>query len=81
VLKQYIHGEKTYAKIRDLMNSEMEAGLSRSGHDAAAIKMFISYVQSLPDGSGMIYKAVCHVCTLPPPVLSCSCHGSVSGLY
>ena len=39
-------------KIRDLMNKEMEDGLSRSRNADAAIKMFITYVQSLPDGSG-----------------------------
>jgi len=52
VLKDYIHRENTYKKIRDLMNDEMDKGLSRSGNADAAVKMFISYVQSLPDGSG-----------------------------
>jgi len=52
VLKDYIHEENTYVKIRDLMNKEMDDGLSRSGHANAAIKMFMTYVQSLPDGSG-----------------------------
>jgi len=52
VLKDYIHGDNTYKKIHDLMNSEMDKGLSRTGHADAAVKMFITYVQSLPDGSG-----------------------------
>jgi len=52
VLKDYIHEENTYVKIHDLMNKEMDRGLSRSGHDHASVKMFITYVQSLPDGSG-----------------------------
>jgi len=52
VLKDYIHEESTYVKIRDLMNKEMDDGLSCSGHADAAVKMFITYVQSLPDGSG-----------------------------
>jgi len=52
VLKDYIHGQNTYVKICDLMNREMDKGLSLSGHADAAVKMFITYVQSLPDGSG-----------------------------
>jgi len=52
VVNAYIHGENTYKKIRDLMNSEMDQGLSRSGNADAAVKMFITYVQSLPNGSG-----------------------------
>ena len=52
VLKDYIHGQNTYVKIHDLMNKEMDKGLSRSGHADAVVKMFITYVQSLPDGSG-----------------------------
>jgi len=55
VLSGYIHDESTYAKIRDLMNKDMEDGLSRDRNANAAIKMFITYVQSLPDGTGMIW--------------------------
>jgi len=39
-------------KIRELMNEDMDDGLSRSRNADAAVKMFITYVQSLPDGSG-----------------------------
>ena len=52
VLKDYIHTENTYKKIRDLMNQEMDRGLSRAGNADSSVKMFITYVQSLPDGSG-----------------------------
>ena len=52
VLKDYIHGENRYREIRDLMNKEMDYGLSRSGNADATVKMLITYVQSLPDGSG-----------------------------
>jgi len=52
VLKEYIHGENKYKQICDLMNREMEKGLSRTENATATVKMFISYVQSLPDGSG-----------------------------
>jgi len=55
VLTDYIHKEKTYVKIHDLMNKEMDKGLSRSEHADATVKMFISYVQSLPDGSGNFF--------------------------
>ena len=53
VLKEYNHGLSTYVKIRDLMNKEMEKGLSRSENANSSVKMFITYVQSLPNGSGI----------------------------
>jgi len=53
VLNEYNHEQSTYVKIRDLMNKEMEKGLSRSENANSSVKMFITYVQSLPNGSGI----------------------------
>jgi len=59
VLKSYIHEENTYRDICDLMNKEMDKGLSRTENADAAVKMFITYVQSLPDGSGYCSLTLC----------------------
>jgi len=70
-------------KIRDLMNKEMDRGLSSSGHHDAAVKMFITYVQSLPDGSGnevwfcslpVLGPRVCHTMGILSPFISVLCH-------
>ena len=52
ILKEYRLGDETYMKIRDLLNREMEIGLSKRGNSNAKVKMFVTYVQALPDGSG-----------------------------
>jgi hexokinase len=51
VLRDYIHGQSTYAKVRDLLDVEMNRGLSKTGNATASVKMFVTYVQSLPDGT------------------------------
>lgn len=51
VLSKYIHDDAVYAKVRELLNCEMEIGLARSTNANATVKMFITYVQSLPNGT------------------------------
>lgn len=51
VLNKYKHGDDVYQKIRDILNAEMERGLSKKTNREATVKMFVTYVQSLPDGT------------------------------
>lgn len=51
ILANYRLSNETYEKIRDILDQEMTKGLSRQGNASAVVKMFITYVQSLPDGS------------------------------
>lgn len=51
VLSKYIHDDPVYAKVRDLLDGEMETGLSRCTNAGATVKMLITYVQSLPNGT------------------------------
>jgi len=53
VLREYNHDQETYKKIRDLLNVEMNKGLSKKGNKDATVKMFVTYVQCLPDGTGI----------------------------
>lgn len=40
------------------MKTEILNGLSKSTHDAATVKMWPSFVQSTPDGTGEKYKGL-----------------------
>lgn len=51
ILNQYKHGDDVYRKIHDILNTEMERGLSKQTNREATVKMFVTYVQSLPDGT------------------------------
>ena len=52
VLKAYEHDLATYAKVGELLNAEMEKGLSKDGNKKASVKMLITYVRNLPTGKG-----------------------------
>ena len=52
VLKDYEHDLATYAKVSELMGGEMTKGLSKKGNKESSVKMFITYVRSLPSGKG-----------------------------
>lgn len=41
-----------YKRVMTLLNQEMNNGLKRQSHHVADIKMFPTFVRSLPDGSG-----------------------------
>lgn len=53
ILQKYIHGDEVYTRVRNLLNQEMNIGLSKEKNASATVKMFITYVQSLPNGTGM----------------------------
>lgn len=42
----------TYKRVMHLLNQEMNNGLKEQTHHVADIKMFPTFVRSLPDGSG-----------------------------
>jgi hypothetical protein len=52
VLTAYVHDVSTYARVRDLLDFEMDKGLSKTFHKKSALKMLITYVRDLPNGSG-----------------------------
>ncbi|XP_014663810.1 PREDICTED: hexokinase-2-like [Priapulus caudatus] len=43
--------DETYGKVRDLMMTAFNRGLGRKDNATAAVKMFPSYVRSIPDGT------------------------------
>lgn len=51
ILAELTLSDETLRKIMELMNAEMEKGLHPDTHDRADIKMFPTYVRSIPDGS------------------------------
>lgn len=54
ILQKYVHGDEVYTKVRNLLNQEMNIGLSKEKNASSTVKMFITYVQSLPDGTGLL---------------------------
>ena len=46
----------TYKRIMHLLHEEMNNGLSKKTNHVADIKMFPTFVRSLPDGTGNIYS-------------------------
>jgi hexokinase len=42
----------SYKRVMHLLNQEMNNGLTKHSHSLADIKMFPTFVRSLPDGSG-----------------------------
>ena len=46
-------GDEVYQQICDILLSEMKKGLGQATNETAAVKMFPSYVRSLPNGKGM----------------------------
>ncbi len=44
--------DETYERIMDLLDAEMRRGLGASTHRASTVRMFPTYVRSIPDGSG-----------------------------
>ncbi|KAK2150406.1 hypothetical protein LSH36_406g01045 [Paralvinella palmiformis] len=51
ILSEYILDRSQYEKVSSLLLDEMEHGLSKEHNVSAAVKMFPTYVRSLPDGS------------------------------
>lgn len=51
VLDEYRHKTDVYRKIHDIINQEMDKGLSKAQNKDATVKMFVTYVQSLPNGT------------------------------
>jgi hypothetical protein len=48
----YSHDVSIYAKVRDLLDFEMDKGLSKAYNKKSTLKMLITYVRDLPAGSG-----------------------------
>lgn len=51
VIAPYLLKDDTYKKIRDTLDYEMKLGLSKQTNESAKVKMFVTYVKSLPDGT------------------------------
>lgn len=51
ILQKYILVDEVYTKVRNLLNQEMDIGLSKNRNASATVKMFVTYVQSLPNGT------------------------------
>ena len=45
--------DDTYRHLMSVLNSEMDRGLKRASHHEATVKMFHTYVRSLPTGAGL----------------------------
>ncbi|XP_001359146.2 hexokinase type 1 [Drosophila pseudoobscura] len=48
--QMFVPSENDLVKVRDTMNREMTAGLSKEGHDRSSVPCYLSYVQDLPSG-------------------------------
>lgn len=51
----------TDAQLQELMKrflSDIQKGLSKKEHDNAIVKCFVTYVQDLPDGTGLYFVFV-----------------------
>ncbi|XP_022210283.2 hexokinase type 1 [Drosophila obscura] len=46
----FVPSEDELIKVRNIMDREMTAGLSKEGHDRSSVPCFLSYVQDLPSG-------------------------------
>lgn len=52
VVKPFILSEDDYKKIMDVMLDSFNQGLGKETNAKAAVKMFPTYVRSVPDGTG-----------------------------
>ena len=52
LMKDFRLTDETYMDIMKLLNEEMNKGLSKNTHHMASVKMFPTYVRSLPNGAG-----------------------------
>ena len=53
-MKPYILSDDVYNKVMDILNNDMDTGLGKKTHENAIVKMFPTYVRSLPNGTGKI---------------------------
>ena len=63
-LEPYVLSDAKYVQVRDMLNDEMDKGLGKATNKDAIVKMFPTYVRSLPDGSGELILCVqVHLCS------------------
>lgn len=65
-IESFIKGFKlsslTYKRVMHLLHEEMKRGLCKKSHGRADIKMFPTFVRSLPDGSGQyVFRYFFHI--------------------
>lgn len=53
VMKEFQVSEENYVTMMGSLEAEMERGLHRDSHASASVRMFPTYVSSLPTGTGM----------------------------
>ena len=53
MMKEYDLDLEGYKKVCDILEAEFKKGLGKASNAQAVIKMFPTYVRSLPDGSGV----------------------------
>ena len=51
--------DETYERIMGLLDEEMTRGLGAQSHQISTVRMFPTYVRSVPDGSGNHYDIHC----------------------
>lgn len=51
-IQEYVLEDTTYQKVSELMLEGMNKGLSNDTSRSAVMKMLVTYVRGLPDGTG-----------------------------
>ena len=58
VMKDYVLDDGTYQRVAEVLLSEMNHGLGKDTNAQAKVKMFPTYVRSLPDGTGKNHSII-----------------------
>ena len=51
-MKDFKLSDDTYIRLTKLLDDEMEKGLRKQTHYSSTVRMYPTYVRSIPDGSG-----------------------------
>ena len=51
-MKDFNLEDDTYSDISKLLSTEMERGLGKETHHASTVRMYPTYLRTIPDGSG-----------------------------
>lgn len=55
--KDLVLSDAQLRKIMDILLDDIKKGLSKKYHDAAIVKCFVTYVQDLPNGTGVLVSS------------------------
>jgi len=62
MIAEYNHETYDYRHLMLMMDSEMTKGLSKKYCHESTMKMLITYIQTLPDGTGKYKVIICILC-------------------